>query len=116
MKFVNNLEIVKDNLLPVPPLFKTIQKTTNTPSKEMFEVFNMGHRMEIYTDKKTAEEIIFEIIGEINLDILMNKNEFLEVPINITIDDVHLKYLKDKHKIKHKNIIETCQRGSKTFE
>lgn len=58
MKFVNNLEIVKDNLLPVPPLFKTIQKTTNTPSKEMFEVFNMGHRMEIYTDKKTAEEII----------------------------------------------------------
>ena len=58
MKFVNNLEVIKDNLLPVPPLFKTIQETTNTSSKEMFEVFNMGHRMEIYTDSKTAEEII----------------------------------------------------------
>jgi phosphoribosylformylglycinamidine cyclo-ligase len=58
MKFVNNLEVIKDNLLPVPPLFKTIQQTTNTSFKEMFEVFNMGHRMEIYTDLKTAEEII----------------------------------------------------------
>lgn len=58
MKFVDQLEIVKDNLLPVPPLFKTIQETTNTSSKEMFEVFNMGHRMEIYTDQKTAEDII----------------------------------------------------------
>jgi len=58
MKFVNNLEVVKDNLLPVPPLFKTIQQTTNTSSKEMFEVFNMGHRMEIYTDPSTASDII----------------------------------------------------------
>ena len=58
MKFVDQLEIVKDNLFPVPPLFKTIQETTSTSSKEMFEVFNMGHRMEIYTDRKTAEKII----------------------------------------------------------
>lgn len=58
MKFVNNIEIVKNNLLPVPPLFKTIQETTGTGSKEMFEVFNMGHRMELYTDKNTANEII----------------------------------------------------------
>ena len=58
MKFVNNLEVVKDNLMPIPPLFKTIQQTTGTSSKEMFEVFNMGHRMEIYTDPKTAESII----------------------------------------------------------
>lgn len=58
MKFVDQIEVVKDNLLPVPPLFKTIQETTNTSAKEMFEVFNMGHRMEIYTDVKTAEKII----------------------------------------------------------
>jgi len=58
MKFVGNIEIVKDDLLPVPPLFKTIQQTTGTSSKEMFEVFNMGHRMEIYTDNKTAESIM----------------------------------------------------------
>jgi phosphoribosylformylglycinamidine cyclo-ligase len=57
MKFVNQLEVVKNNLLPVPPLFKTIQETTGTLSKEMFEVFNMGHRMEIYTDEKTAHKI-----------------------------------------------------------
>lgn len=58
MKFVNNLEIIKNNLLPVPPLFDTIEKTTNTSAKEMFEVFNMGHRMEIFTDLKTAENIV----------------------------------------------------------
>ncbi len=58
MKFINNLEIVKNNLLPIPQLFKTIQATTNTSAKEMFEVFNMGHRMEIYTNQKTAEEIV----------------------------------------------------------
>ncbi len=58
MKFVSQLEVIKDHLLPVPPLFKTIQKMSNTSSKEMFEVFNMGHRMEIYTNLETAEEII----------------------------------------------------------
>ncbi len=58
MKFVNNIEIVKDNLLIVPPLFKTIEENTETEAKEMFEVFNMGHRMEIYTDEKTAADII----------------------------------------------------------
>ncbi|MFM9946127.1 MAG: AIR synthase related protein [Bacteroidia bacterium] len=58
MKFVDHLEVIKDTLLPVPNLFKTIQETSKTSDKEMFEVFNMGHRMEIYTDGKTAEKII----------------------------------------------------------
>jgi len=58
MKFVEGLEIVKDNLLPIPPLFKTIQESTGTSTKEMFEVFNMGHRMEIYTNPQAALEII----------------------------------------------------------
>lgn len=58
MKFVEGLEIVKDNLLPIPPLFKTIQESTGTSTKEMFEVFNMGHRMEIYTNPQAALEIV----------------------------------------------------------
>ncbi len=58
MKFVEGLEIVKDNLLPIPPLFKTIQESTGTSTKEMFEVFNMGHRMEIYTNPQSALEIV----------------------------------------------------------
>ncbi|NUM31969.1 MAG: phosphoribosylformylglycinamidine cyclo-ligase [Bacteroidetes bacterium] len=58
MKFVKNIKIIKDKLLPVPPLFETILNTTQTSAKEMFEVFNMGHRMEIYTDLKTAENIV----------------------------------------------------------
>lgn len=58
MKFVKNMHIVKDNLLPVPPLFELIQKTTGTGYKEMFEVFNMGHRMEIYCREDSAEGIL----------------------------------------------------------
>ena len=58
MKFVDKVEIVKDNLFDTPPLFEVIQSTTNTSDKEMMEVFNMGHRIEIYTDLTTAESII----------------------------------------------------------
>ncbi len=59
MKFLDKpLHIIKDNLLPIPPLFETIQKTTGTEMKEMFEVFNMGHRLEIYCDKDKAQQLI----------------------------------------------------------
>ena len=59
MKFLDKpLHIIKDNLLPIPPLFDTIQKTTGTEMKEMFEVFNMGHRLEIYCDKEKAQQLI----------------------------------------------------------
>ncbi len=58
LKFTNRVNIIKDNLLPIPPLFRIIQEETNTPWKEMFQVFNMGHRMEIYTDETTADKII----------------------------------------------------------
>lgn len=59
MKFLDKpLHIIKDNLLPIPPLFDSIQKTTGTEMKEMFEVFNMGHRLEIYCDKTKAQELI----------------------------------------------------------
>lgn len=59
MKFLDKpLHIIKDNLLTVPPLYKTIQETTGTTPKEMYEVFNMGHRLEIYCDESVAQDLI----------------------------------------------------------
>jgi len=55
---VDHLHIIKDNMFEVPPLFKMIQEQSKTPWQEMYKVFNMGHRMEIYTDANTAEEVI----------------------------------------------------------
>lgn len=58
LHFVNDLSIVKNRLFETPPLFKMIQEESNTDWKEMYKVFNMGHRFEIYTDESTAEQII----------------------------------------------------------
>lgn len=58
MKFVQNLHVIKDNLLDTPPVFRLIQESSGASWKEMYQVFNMGHRMEIYTDKDTAQEIL----------------------------------------------------------
>ena len=66
LHFVDNVHVVKDQLFDTPPLFQLIQQESNTDWKEMYKVFNMGHRMEIYTDENTAEEII-QIAQEFNL-------------------------------------------------
>jgi len=59
MKFLDKpLHIIKNDLLPIPPLFQMIQSTTGTSMKEMFEVFNMGHRLEIYCDEAIASDLI----------------------------------------------------------
>jgi len=58
LHFIDDLHVVKENLLPVPPLFKLIQSESNTDWKEMYQVFNMGHRLEIYTDEKSAQNMI----------------------------------------------------------
>jgi len=58
LHFINNLHIIKDNLFPVPPLFKLIQKESETDWKEMYQVFNMGHRLELYVNEEVAEDII----------------------------------------------------------
>ncbi len=58
LHFVDKLHLIKDQLFETPPLFRMIQQSSGTPWQEMYKVFNMGHRMEIYTDKKTALEII----------------------------------------------------------
>ncbi len=58
MKFVHDVHIIKDNLFPIPPLFKMIHAQSGTDYKEMYKVFNMGTRLEIYTDTETAKDII----------------------------------------------------------
>jgi phosphoribosylformylglycinamidine cyclo-ligase len=67
LHFIDNLHIIKDNLFPLPPLFRIIQEQSGTPWKEMYQVFNMGHRFEIYTDQKNADAII-NISKKFNLD------------------------------------------------
>ncbi len=58
LNFINDMTIVKNNLFPVPPLFAMIQKESSTTWREMYQVFNMGHRMEIYLDEKHADQLI----------------------------------------------------------
>lgn len=67
LHFVNDVHIVKDNLFDIPPLFKLIQQESGTDWKEMYKVFNMGHRMEIYIDEKYANDII-SISKSFNVD------------------------------------------------
>ena len=58
LHFIDNKHVIKDNLFPTPPLFKLIQEQSGTDWKEMYKVFNMGHRMEIYLAPEDAEKII----------------------------------------------------------
>jgi len=67
LHFIDNLHIVKDNMFPVPPLFKLIQEQSKTDWKEMYQVFNCGHRMELYVNQKIADEII-QISKSFNVD------------------------------------------------
>ncbi len=58
LHFIDNLHVIKDNLFDIPPLFKLIQKESKTEWREMYQVFNMGHRMELYVPEDITEEII----------------------------------------------------------
>lgn len=58
LHFVENLHIIKDNMFSIPPLFKLIQEQSGTDWKEMYQVFNCGHRMELYVDEQIANDII----------------------------------------------------------
>ena len=58
LHFVDNLHIIKDNLFAVPPLFKLIQEESETDWKEMYQVFNCGHRMELYVPEAIAADLI----------------------------------------------------------
>jgi phosphoribosylformylglycinamidine cyclo-ligase len=58
LHFADKIHIIKDNLFPLPPLFRMIQEESGTAWKEMYQVFNMGHRFEIYTDEEAAAGMI----------------------------------------------------------
>ena len=58
LHFIDKLHVVKDNMFPVPPLFKLIQEQSKTDWKEMYQVFNCGHRMELYVSPEVAQDII----------------------------------------------------------
>jgi len=67
LHFVDNIHVIKDNLFPVPPLFQLIQEQSKTDWKEMYQVFNCGHRMELYVPAEVAQDII-EISKSFNID------------------------------------------------
>jgi phosphoribosylformylglycinamidine cyclo-ligase len=67
LRFIEKLQVVKDNLFPVPPLFELIKNESGTSWQEMYQVFNMGHRFEIYTDGETAKSII-EVSASYDVD------------------------------------------------
>ena len=68
MKYLpTTLKIIKDNLFTPPPIFNLIQENAGSDNKEMYQVFNMGHRLEIFTNEKTAAALI-DIAAEFNID------------------------------------------------
>ena len=67
LHFVDDVHVIKDNMFPVPPLFSMIQEQSGADWKEMYKVFNMGHRFEIYCSADVAEEIM-KISGSFNVD------------------------------------------------
>ena len=67
LHFIEQLHVIKDNLFPIPPLFRLIQEQSGTSWQEMYKVFNMGHRLEIYLEEKNAQRII-DIAQSFNID------------------------------------------------
>jgi phosphoribosylformylglycinamidine cyclo-ligase len=67
LHFIDRLHIIKDNLFPVPPVFSLVQEESQTPWKEMYRVFNMGHRMELYVPENVAAPVI-ETASAFNLE------------------------------------------------
>jgi len=67
LHFVENVHVIKDNLFPVPPLFRTIHEQSHTDWKEMYKVFNCGHRFEVYLPKEYADQVI-EISRSFGID------------------------------------------------
>jgi phosphoribosylformylglycinamidine cyclo-ligase len=67
LHFVDDLHVIKDNMFAVPPLFKLIHEQSGTAWEEMYRVFNMGHRMEIYLSEGDAQQVI-DIANSFNID------------------------------------------------
>ena len=92
LHFVKNLHIIKDNLFDIPPLFDMIQKESKTDWEEMYKVFNMGHRMELYLPEKYAAEII-AISERFNVDAKVIGRVESADKAQVTIDGEKGKYI-----------------------
>ena len=92
LHFVKNLHIIKDNLFDIPPLFDMIQKESKTDWAEMYKVFNMGHRMELYLPEKYAAEII-AISERFNVDAKVIGRVESADKAQVTIDGEKGKYI-----------------------
>lgn len=88
IKFVDNVHIIKDNLLPIPPLFEMIKEEADTDWKEMYQVFNMGHRLELYVEESMAERLI-EISKSFNIhaQVIGRVEESTEPKVTIVAPD-----------------------------
>jgi len=93
LHFIKDLHVIKDNLFPVPPLFNLIQEQSNTLWEEMYKVFNMGHRMEIYIPANYAQEII-KISQSYNIDarIIGHCEQYKGESVTITTDKDTFRY------------------------
>ena len=95
LHFIDNVHVIKDNLFPTPPLFRIIQEESQTPWEEMYSVFNMGHRMELYVDPEAAREII-EISKSFNVDAqVIGRVEESDSPL-LTISHEGEEYIYDR--------------------
>ena len=92
LHFVENLRIIKDNLFDIPPLFKLIQEESGTEWKEMYKVFNMGHRMELYLDEKNAQEVI-DISKHFDVDAKVIGRVEVSVGKKVTLKDGHMEFV-----------------------
>jgi len=88
IKFVEKVHIIKDNLLPIPPLFQLIKEEADTDWREMYQVFNMGHRLELYVEPSMADKII-EISKSFNVpaQIIGRVEASAEAKVTITAPD-----------------------------
>ncbi|MBH76118.1 MAG: phosphoribosylformylglycinamidine cyclo-ligase [Flavobacteriales bacterium] len=88
LHFINRIHVVKDNLFDTPEIFNLIAKESKTSYSEMYSVFNMGHRMEFYTDKNTAKEII-QIAQSLNIEAKIIGECFSSPEKKLTIKSHH---------------------------
>ena len=91
LHFTDKVHIIKDNLFPTPPLFRIIQEQSHTDWKEMYKVFNMGHRLEIYLPEQYAQELI-AISKSFNVDAQIIGRVEASKTNELTIKSAHGKF------------------------
>ena len=95
LHFVDNVHVIKDKLFPIPPLFELIQKESTTDWKEMYKVFNMGHRMELYVKPEIAESIIsISKSFDVDAKVVGRVESATEAKVTIKSDKGNFEYFK----------------------